>query len=369
MGECIMVGCDLHDRSLLLKGSLGRGRVRQRTFRGGAAGREEMIGWLRQWASRSGATRIVFGYEASGQGFGLYDALTASGMECVVVAPTRMARSVKQVRTKTDAKDADALLELVRGHVLAGNALPSVWIPDAQTRDDREVVRTRINVASKIGSVKTQIQALLKRHGVGKPSEMGASWTAPHRRWLDHLVGGGEELASGGRVALGTLWRQLGWLEAERTHLDEAVKGLSVTGRYAAASSALAAQSGVGTLTAMVFLTELGDLSRLSYRTKVGADLGLSPCCWESGEASDRKGRITRQGPWRVRRVLCQAAHAWLRTASLERELYQRLVEQNPRKKKKAVVATMRRLAIRLWHIGLAAQQEAGVFSDCEAAA
>jgi transposase len=78
--------------------------------------------------------------------------------------------------------------------------------------------------------------------------------------------------------------------------------------------------------------------------------VGLTPTSHESGQATDRKGHISRQGPPRLRKILCQAA--WVRIAHdpRAREVYDQLVRRNPKKKKIAVVAVMRRLAVRLWH-------------------
>ena len=118
----------------------------------------------------------------------------------------------------------------------------------------------------------------------------------------------------------------------------------------------LCRQKGVGVLTAMVFLTELGDMRRFSNRRQVGSFLGLTPASHESGEDADHKGHITHQGPSRVRKVLCQAVWSRLRVDRSEQRAYERLVVRNPRNKKVAVVARMRVLAIRMWHDGLAAQ-------------
>ena len=57
----------------------------------------------------------------------------------------------------------------MEGHVLAGNELPAIWIPDHQTRDDREIVRSRLNAGEKLTALKTQVRMLLKRHHVVKP--------------------------------------------------------------------------------------------------------------------------------------------------------------------------------------------------------
>jgi len=364
MGKCIFSGCDLHDKTLVLKVAVDDGALESRQFANTASGRGEMIAWFAQRASALGGASVYFVYEASGQGFGLYDELTASGIRCFVVPPTHVAKSVQQQKTKTDRKDAEALVELLRGHVLAGNKMPQVWIPDAQTRDDREVVRARGDVAAKIAGVKRQIQTLLKRNGLTRPEGLGVSWTRGYRAWLACLCEEEGDQPFGVRAGLGTLVRQLTALEEERGTLDEAVKTVSQGPRYDKASQALCQQRGVGLLTAMTFLTELGDLSRFVNRRQVGAYLGLTPSCAETGETSDRKGRITRQGPSRVRRALCQAAHAWLRGSRRETAFYARLVARNPRHKQKAVVASMRRLGIRLWRIGRQAQQEAGAFQD-----
>ena len=123
-----------------------------------------MLASLGKMASAYGGARVVLAYEASSLGFGLHDEVVEAGRECYVLAPTRIARSSQQRRRKTDEKDARHILDLLRALVLAGNELPSVWIPDPQTRDDRERVRARLDLGTKRVSVKTQIQSLLKRH-------------------------------------------------------------------------------------------------------------------------------------------------------------------------------------------------------------
>ena len=189
MSQVIMVGCDLHDKTMLLKVAQGRGAAETESVKNTAKEREAMIGRLKRRAKAAGGARIVFVYEASGLGFGLYDQLSEAGIECHVLAPTRIAKSVKQRRRKTDERDAQQLLELVRAHVLAGNELPTVWIPDAQTRDDRELVRMRLEAAEKQARVKAQIKSLLKRNSLRRPSASGRGWTSSYQRWLRGLHG------------------------------------------------------------------------------------------------------------------------------------------------------------------------------------
>jgi transposase len=351
MGEFIMVGCDLHDQSMLLRIAVGRRAAETVSVRNTRAGRARMVADLLARAKRAGEARVIFAYEASGQGFGLHDELTDAGLECHVLAPTKIARSQQQRRAKTDEKDAEQLLELLRAHVLAGNALPGVWIPDPQTRDDREVVRARLDAAEKAVAVKAQIQGLLKRHRQVRPEGVKGSWSKSFWAWLRGLATNPAH-GPGMRVTLSSLLRQLEFLEQEIERLEKALGELAAAPRYVAPIQALVKLQGVGLLTALVFLTEVGDLGRFANRRQISAYLGLVPRSYESGAQQNRKGHITRQGPSRVRRVLCQAAWSRVREERVDHAAYQRIALKNPQHKKIAVVAMMRRLAVQMWHQG-----------------
>ena len=352
MVNCIMVGCDLHDKSMLLAVTVGQAKPLVRSWGADGPARRAMIRDLLGRARQAQAGRVVFAYEACGFGFGLHDELSAAGIEAYVLAPSRMARSARHRRGKTDERDAQAILDIVRAHVLAGVAMPSVWVPDLGTRDDRELVRRRLNVAEDASAAQTRIRWLLKRYGI---ESVPSSCTLDYWHQLGRLVE--TRRPSGASSALGSLMRQTEWLWQETGRLDDEVLALSRTSRYAAVVAALRAHKGVGVLTAMVYLTELGDLGRFANRRQVGSFLGLTPSSHESGEDDDPKGHITRQGPGRVRKVLCQAVWSAIRVVPSERAAYDRLVRKNPQHKKIAVVARMRALAVRLWHAGLQAQR------------
>jgi len=164
------------------------------------------------------------------------------------------------------------------------------------------------------------------------------------------------------RQTLEALLRQVEFFEEQKKEVERAVCELAEAGRYGEPVRELVKFKGVGTLTAMVFLTEMGDLSRFSNRRQVASYLGLTPTSNESGDNSNRKGHITRQGPGRVRKVLCQATWAALGHDPKVRADFDRMVRRNPKRKNVATVAFMRRLGIRLWHRGLEAQQRVDAF-------
>lgn len=353
MSQVTIVGCDLHDRSMLLKVALGKSLPEEKKFGNDMDGRSSMIEYLFQFARKGGSSRIVFVYEASGQGFGLYDLLTDQGIECFVLSPTHIPQTVKSKRNKTDPKDAMRLLELARGHVLAGNPLPTVWTPPQRVRDDRELLRARLEAAESCTRVKLQIFALLKRYGIALPKwfQNNRNWTKRFVKWLHEVAESLDMFVAPVLSALVSRWDTLRLQVAE---LEKHIVKLSRTTRYRVACEALRKLPGVGLLTAMTFLTEMGDLTRFSNRREVAAYLGVCPASFESGESNDRKGHITRQGPGRVRKVLCQAAWTAIRMDKEMHHRWERIKGKKPKRGKKAIVAIMRHLGIVMWHVALA---------------
>ena len=353
MSKTIICGCDLHDRFMLIKFAVDLEQPMMMNRLANAEGRQKMITDLKKFAKQAGATRIVFAYEASGAGFGLFDQLTEAGIECYVIAPSRVAKSSKEKKNKTDEKDAQKLLELLRGYVLAGNPLPTVWIPPAQVRDDRDLLRMRISTKEDHNRIKLQILSLLKRNKVVLVEyfQENRNWSKRFVAWLESTVAG--NLFAGAAAVLRVYLRRLQELHEELLTLNRAVADLAVTTRYQDAYTKLRELPGVGQLTAMLFLTELGDLTRFSNRRQVAAFLGLCPSSHESGETNNRKGHITRQGPSWLRKVLCQAAWTAVRCDDATRARWERIRGGRSTRGKKAIVAVMRQLAIQMWHVAL----------------
>lgn len=350
--KTLLCGCDDHEKTLVTQTAVGRDEPELKRWANTVEGRGEMIRYMEAMAKKKRAKQIVFAYEASGAGFGLHDELWENGIICHVLAPTKMKKSTEDKRKKTDAKDALRIMEALRSSYLAGNELPEVWVPDPQTRDDREVVRTRVDIGKQIGMGKTRVLSLLRKYSIRAPEHVGKRWSAKFYEWLRGLAEGKiAGLAPGARVALTTKLLHLEFLKGQQSLLDKAVKTLSETERHREPARALMSLHGVGILTAMIFLVELGDPDRFRNRRKVAAYFGMAPTSFESGEANDRKGHICRGGASRARRVICQAV--WYRIAhdpSVKSE-YNRMVKRNPNKKKKIVVALMRKLTIRMWHL------------------
>ena len=345
----IFVGIDLGDKNSVARMAVDREKSERFGFVNNREGRARLFREVKARAEQAGGAKIVMAYEASSCGFVLSDEADGAGMECWVLAPTKMEKSVEQRKHKNDDRDADDVVEKLRGHVLAGNRLPTIWVPDAQTRDDRELIRTRLELMEKQTQVKSQIQMLLKRHGLEKPKGLGAGWTIGYRRWLEALAES-ESLGWGSRQGLSSLLHQLKFMEAEIERMQKPLEQLAGEARHKPIIDELTQEAGVGLLTALVYRTEIGYGGRFRRGRQVGKFVGLTPTSHESGQQNDRKGHISRQGPPRLRKVLCQASWVHVRYDAQARRIYQQLVLRNPKKKKIALVAVMRRLTVRLWH-------------------
>src|SRR6516164_11566338 len=116
------IGLDVHKDGIVVAVAEGgrRGEVREY---GRIANTPAALQRLAGKLGREGA-ELRFGYEAGPCGYGIQRQLSASGHECIVVAPSLIPKRPGD-RIKTDRRDASSLAELYR----AGE-LTVVWVPD-----------------------------------------------------------------------------------------------------------------------------------------------------------------------------------------------------------------------------------------------
>jgi len=349
----IVCGIDAHDKELVCRIWRSDRIEETRRARNTDTGRSGLWAYLARLRKDLGGEKVIVGYEACGLGYTIYDGAIEAGFICYVLATVKMAKSPMDGKRKTDEYDAQKISELLRSHELAGLTLPTVWVPNTTIRDDRELIRRRFDVKADSTKIKNQIHGLLKRQGIKRPESLVNPWTKPYIAWLKTL-----ELPSGTRAHLTSLIQQHLSLAENVKALDKAVETLSMAERYERQVQALTSIMGVGILTAMVYLTELGDLDRFPNRRTVKAYIGLAPTSHESGEIKNRKGHITRTGPSRLRAILNQAVWARLTHDDAERKWFENYVTTHSGGKRKAVVICMARLAQLMWHRALDAQHE-----------
>ena len=167
------VGLDVHKDGIVVAVAEGdlRGEVRDygRIANTPAA--------LRRLAGKLGqeGRQLRFCYEAGPCGYGIQRQLSASGHDCVVVAPSLIPKRPGD-RIKTDRRDACSLAKLHR----AGE-LTAVWVPDAGHEAMRDLVRARLDAVRALQRARQQLSGFLLRQGC---HYRRPAWTKLHRRWL-----------------------------------------------------------------------------------------------------------------------------------------------------------------------------------------
>lgn len=341
MGIVTYVGLDVHQNSVAAVWGRAKETPQSLTVAANEAGFEQLNRAI-------GTSEAVWGvYEASSCGFEAYDLLTALGWKMAIVAPTHLEKSVRSRKRKTDLRDAKRLWELLMAHGELGAELPQIWIPSRELQEEREVVRRRLRLGEDSCRVKNRITSLLRMQRIPRPEALKTPWSGKHVAWLWE-VAKRESLSRWVRITLESLLRELEFVRKEIEVLDEAISELAKAPKYQGAIERMTQYAGVGVLTAMTYATAIGDADRFHNRGQIGSYFGLVPSSYESGEADDRKGHITRLGSARVRKVLGQAAWLLVNRDARWKQKFKGI--EGRRGPKIAIVAIMRELAIELWH-------------------
>jgi len=248
---------------------------------------------IRSWiAGLAGPVAVT--YEAGPTGFGLYRALTAAGVRCVVAAPSKLQRPSGD-RVKTDARDAVHLARLLRLGEVTAVAVPSLGQEAA-----RDLVRAREGCRGDLMRARHRLSKLLLRQGIVYSD--GQAWTDRHDRWLRQ-----QRLDNPGTaMAFESEYDTVLSVSARRDRLDAAIAELAADSEFTTVVRRLSCLRGVSTLTAFALAVEIGDWHRFTGNT-IGSFIGLVPSEYSSG-TSRVQGSITKTGNTHARRLLVEAA-------------------------------------------------------------
>jgi transposase len=149
-------------------------------------------------------------------------------------------------------------------------------------------------------------------------------------------------------------------LDAIQVPIDAADTQLAAAAKADARVKVLKRLPGVGPLTALTILAEVGDVTRFANARKLAAWAGLTPTV-RGSDRTVHHGHISKQGsPW-LRWILCEAAQTAKRSAEFA-GFYQDLCHR--RGKKIATTAVARKLLTRAYHLLVQAQSEANTAAD-----
>jgi len=253
----------------------------------------------------------------------------------VLVADTRNVRAMTHAKVKNDRVDARMIAKL-----LAAGMLPGVWICDEQTRVLRRQIARRTQLVRGRTRARNQIHATLIRNlgGRGPARDILAK---KGREWLQSL-----ELPADERATILSCMREADFLARELAQVDREIA------RYAVGCPEirrLMTIPGVDVTTAATLMATIGRIDRFASPRHLVGYLGLDPRSRQSGLGAVQHGHISKQGSATARHVLCEAAHATMRSPGPLRAFGQRVRAR--RNNKIATVAVARKLACLTWQL------------------
>jgi transposase len=254
-----------------------------------------------------------------------------AGVHLAEPAETAGLRGPKK-RAKSDRADARHLREL-----LMIGRLPESWIPPQQILDLRERVRLRHTLSEQRGEWQQRIQATLYHHGCPQRRQL---MTVKGREWL-----AAQRLPAAAREQITVAVAMVDALEVQIAPLDRELRSYA---RRQAGCKALMGHYGIGALTAVTILAELGDCTRFSSSRQAVRYAGMDITVKQSDQRR-APGHISRQGPPALRWALYEAAQVARRgERSPDREYYLEAKERIGGGR--ACIAVARKLLKRSYH-------------------
>src|SRR5210317_2648183 len=324
-GEELFVGIDLHKH---------RWHVTVRTadveiFSSSIAGRCQE---LRKVLNRYNGCSIHAVYEAGYFGFWLFDHLTQYGVDCIVTPPSLIPQEHRN-RVKTDRLDSRKLAQL-----LAKGLLKSVWVPSAEERFHRQVIRRRRQLVGDRVRTQNRIKSELCFYGVDLPTPRGP-WTQVYFANLQRIKFNNRWM----QQSFNRLLEQYEFLSAQIDKQTQLLKQLSQLALYRDRVKILCSIPGIGLLTAMEILLELQDFTRFRRAEQLAAYVGLTPSQYSSANKI-RMGRITGAGKNTVRSALVESCWQLIRKDKAMRKKYEQIKARAGGKR--AIVAISRKLIL-----------------------
>jgi len=299
-----------------------------------AASADGLVAYLRKHYGNA-AFHCV--YECGPFGFTLCRQLWAAGMECIVVNPNDIPGTDRERRSKTDPIDAR---KMARHH--AAGLLQGVHVPTEKTQKQRSIIRFRKKLWGDLVRAKNRLKSELKFQGIEVPAKFdNPHWSHNFLNWIDQQAHKDEDL----KDTLLLMLQEVKTLRLLLLKTERKLRELMWTSDYKQNSELLRTIPGVGPLTAMLFLLEVGDVSRFKTFDALNRFVGLCPDSDSSGE-SERHTGISRRRHKTLRSALVESAWQLIRRDAAMFNHYKELTKRM--KSQKAIIRITRKLLRRM---------------------
>lgn len=340
-GHNIYVGLAVHDKSW--KVNIYSDEFELRSF-SQEPNVEQLANFLRANYKQA---NYKLAYESGFSGFWIQRAFALKGINCGVIHAADVPTNDKERLRKTDKVDSK---KIAKG--LKNGDLNFIHIPDRELELDRQLLRSRKVLTRDTTRIKNRIKAMLKLQGIAVPPEYkeGKTWSKKFIDWLTKV----DLISLSGNIAMQTQVKELIFLGERKKQTDEVIKQLCSGERYKLNASLLQSIPAIGPMTAMILLTEIGDIHRFRRLDELCSYCGIVPNCHSSGEM-ESKGQLSRRGNSIVKDALIECAWVAVRKDPALLLYYKKqLGHMNAQK---AIIKVTRKLLSRIRYV-LMNQQE-----------
>jgi len=257
----------------------------------------------------------------------------------VIVAHARNVRLIGEGRRKDDRLDAKTLARLAR---IDPQLLSPVKHRSAKAQAHLTVIRARAGLVRARTALINVARGLTKSYGERLKGCNARNLNSQKAQGLSPEL----------RDALEPLLEAMESLSERIRECNQRIEGIAQ--EHYPQTALLKQVKGVGTLVALTYMLTLEDAHRFSKSRDAGCYAGLQPGRRNSGQ-SEPQMRISKEGDAYLRGLLVQSAHHILGPFGADSDLRRwglKLAERGGKNgKKRAIVATARKLAVLLHHL------------------
>jgi transposase len=301
----ILGGFDVHRKQITFDymemetGEVHRGKIRPAT-------RESLREWLGEFTEQFCGKQIAIAVEATTGWRYVIEELRRAGVEAHLAEPAQTkSLQGRKKRAKTDRLDAAHLRDL-----MVIERLPESWIAPDHIQEIRTLMRLRHSLVEERTTHKQRIHAQIFHNGY------------PQQKNLDSMEGRahleGLELPEAARQVVDLSLAMIDHINEELEPIEAELRAYA---RSQAGCQALMKHYGVGELTSVALLSELGDTRRFSSSKQAVRYAGLDITVHSSDEKR-AAGKLSRQGPPTLRWAAYEVAKRAWRKGSPDHEYY-----------------------------------------------
>jgi len=299
MGQYI--GVDLHQKTTFVTRINERGKVLEQVNL--KSDPETLQTFFRKQPASS---QVVV--EASGHWYRFYELIEDRFPDLVLAHPLKT-KAIAEAKIKTDKIDSGIL-----AHLLRSDLVPQSYVPTREIRDLREVLRYRASLVKLRVQVKNRMTSVLTKAGLRTPTK--DAFGVKSFKYLAKA-----DVRPCYRLELDGYIQVIGELGKEIEKSNQVIQKMAKESRDA---RLLTTMPGVGAFSALLILSEIGDINRFPDAEHLCSYGGLVPCTWSSG-GKTRRGPITKQGSKWIRWILVEGSLHAIRKTRRYSKLYSRV--------------------------------------------